>query len=304
MAAGKVEEMEVFLLVTKAQTFSGAARLLDLTPSAVSKLVTRLERRLGVTLFERTSRGLALTREGASYREHVQRLLAELDVVERMLAERVTSLRERVRVVAPREFAEQQLAPELPGLCALHSDLEIEICGIDDASSVAPRTDVEICIGEVHDDSRHIRRMGTSRTHVVASPEYLRRHGTPARPVELSHHNCLRSSVDEGARWLFVVDGASYTSAAVGSVRCNTDRALLELARSGLGIAALPDFMIARDVREGRLVLLLEEFRPACELPVCAAFVAGPSVTRRVRELVEYLVRRFLPTPPWHVGHG
>ncbi|MDB4936821.1 MAG: Transcriptional regulator, LysR family [Labilithrix sp.] len=288
-------------------TFSAAARMLGLTPSAVSKLVSRIERRLGVSLFDRTSRGLDLTEEGVAYHRHSRRLVAELDDVERALVTHSRAPRGRLVVAAPPAFAEHHLVPALPELLAAHPALAIDLAiagrglaGDGPPAHGAGHRDVLIQMGCVHDESLLARKIGATRACIVASPAYLRAHGAPANPEALVHHNCLRqrlmSATDE---WLFLVDGRVHPVRIDGNVQSDDPESLRRLALEGLGIACLPDYLVMRDLRDGRLVALLAEYHAGNEEPVHALFVGHAQLASRIRAFVDFVVERFSRTSPW-----
>lgn len=294
----------MFLRVTEAGTFSAAGRVLGLSPSAVSKLIARVERRLGVSLFDRTSRGLSLTEEGAAYQRHGRRLVSDLDQIERSLAARMRALRGRLVVAAPSAFADHQLVPVVPDFLGLHPALEIDLVVTHETAGATPlveAADVEIRAGtDHHDGTLRVHKLATSRPLVVASPAYVAARGAPGAPAELMAHNCLRRNGPhvEG-EWSFVVDGGVCPSGAFGNLQSDTAEALRQLALGGLGIAWLPDFMVARDVREGRLVPLLTEYLGGHEVPVRALFVGHAQLSARVRAFVDFVALRFGRASPW-----
>ncbi len=288
---GRVGDVEAFLHVVEAGTFSAAGRLLGLTPSAVSKTISRLEQRLGVTLFRRTTRGLVLTQEGAAYREHGARVVSSLENVERALAAGKACAEGKLVVAAPRELIEHQLVHVLPDFLASHPSIGVELVHASEAIlPLHASQDVAIRIGPVHDDALCVRRLATSRPVVVGAPAYLARRGTPECPLELAQHNCLRRAGRAGAnQWTFVVDGRLFPHAASGNVESDEAETLRRLALAGIGLAWLPDFMVATDVREGRLVQVLEEHQRGPEEIVSALFDRDARLPSRIRAFVDFL---------------
>src|SRR5262245_26411963 len=183
-------EMEVFVRVVQEGGFSAAARAIGLTPSAVSKLIVRLEERLGVRLLLRTTRALTLTEEGEVYHRSAQRILQELDDADQSVA--TEKLRGRLAINASIPFGNLFVAPAVPAFLALHPELKIDLSFTDDVVDLlAKRADVAIRMGTLPDSALIARKLGESRRVVCAAPGYLSRVGTPRTPGDLRNHECL-----------------------------------------------------------------------------------------------------------------
>lgn len=299
--SGRVGDMEAFLHVAEAGTFAAAGRRLGLTPSAVSKLIARLESRLRVSLFTRSRRGLSLSQEGLLYRHHCERLVSEIDDVERSLLARGGRPHGQLRIAAPRGFSTHQLVPLLPEFLALHPGIEVELAATESASELLEgSTEAAIHVGRIHDESLHARKIAVTESRVVASPSYVDARGTPEAPDDLASHNCLRRRFGRAAdEWSFLVGGHVCLCPVSGNLRADTAETLRRLALAGLGVAWLPDFMVARDVREGRLVRLLDAFRSGHVEPVNALYAGDRHVPSRVRAFVDFLADRFGRVTPW-----
>jgi len=289
----RTAEMETFLAVACAGSLSGAARALGLTPSAVSRLVTRIEQRLGVRLVVRTTRSLRLTREGEDYALAARRILADLDQTESAIADRA-SPRGLVRVSAALAHGRLTLVPLLPAFLARYPDITVEVQLSDEISDVeGGHIDVAIRFGPLPDSLLSARRLGETGRSVVASPQYLQRHGYPQTPADLAHHNCMDFSfkrIEPG--WPFRVDGETIMLPVDGNVHANNGETLVQLALQGVGITRLGNFHIGPELASGRLVTLLDDYNPGDTEAIHAVFIGGTTMPARVRVFVDYLVEK------------
>jgi DNA-binding transcriptional LysR family regulator len=294
MDVNRSGEMEVFARVIETGSFTAAARKLHLTPSAIAKLVTRLEARLGVRLLHRSTRSLKPTAEGEAFYERAAAILADLDEAESAVAANA-SPRGRLRVNASLPFGQGILVPLLPEFLERYPDVTIDLSLTDDVVDIlAERADVAIRHGPLRDSRLMARKLGASRRVIVASPEYLKRHGRPKRPEDLAGHNCINfnfriSSYD----WPFVDAGGQQLHVAVnGNLQANNGETLLQLVLAGAGIARLGAFNLGADLKTKRLVPLLQEFDSGEAEEVHAVFVGRGHMPLRVRVFIDFLVER------------
>jgi DNA-binding transcriptional LysR family regulator len=287
-------EMEVFLHVVQEGSFSAAARVLDLTPSAVSKLVIRLERRLGARLFVRTTRTLGLTPEGALFHQAASRLLQELDRAERSIAPPLVAGPLRISASIP--FGSLYIAPLIPGFLARYPAVTVDLSLTDDMVDLLRHpVDVAIRTGDLPDSGLTARRLRMGPRLVVAAPAYLARRGHPAHPDDLAGHNCLTLNFRRPRTyWPFREGERDYTLAVDGDFQTNNGETLRQMAVVGLGIARLGGFHVADDLAAGRLIEVLAGFNPGDQEPVSALFVGGAGMPHRVRAFVDYAVE-YLP---------
>ncbi len=184
--------MEVFVRVVQSGSFSEAARALNLTPSAVSKQVSRLEDRLGARLINRTTRRLGLTEEGQAFFERAQRILADVSEAEQAVTQLHGAPRGTLKLNAPVVFGRMHIAPLLPGFIAQHPEMRVDFTVNDRYVDLLEEgLDLVIRIGELKDSSLIARRLATNRRLLVATEDYLAKHGTPEQPSDLLKHNCL-----------------------------------------------------------------------------------------------------------------
>lgn len=290
---GRSGEIEVLLRVAEAGSLSAAARSLGLTPSGVSRVVARLEARLGARLILRTTRRLALTPEGEAYCEAGRKILADLDEAEREIADG-GDLRGRLRVNASLPFGSRKIVPLLPEFLALHPHVRIDLHLSDQVSDlVTQRTDVAIRVGVLADSALTAVKLFDNRRLVVAAPSYVAQFGAPTTPGDLPQFRLLDFDFPRLAGgWPFVVDGERRLVDVDGDLRANNGETLLQLAVAGLGVARLGAFLVEDDIAAGRLIVLLEDFDVAEAEPINALFIGGANTPRRVRAFVEFLKER------------
>lgn len=286
-------EMEVVAEIVARGSFSAAARALNLTPSAVSRTVTKLEARLGIRLFLRTTRALALTNEGEAYHRAAQRILRDLDDAERIAADRGAP-RGRLRISATLAHGRIAVVPLLGDFLARYPDIIVDVSLTDTVIDLLEeRADVAIRIGPLADSSLTARRLGDSGRSVVASPAYLARHGMPQRPDDLLAHNCIGFNFRRHqAGWPFRDNRGTRELAVTGNIEANNGETVAQLARDGIGIARVGTFHVTEDIAAGRLVSILDAFNPGDREPIHALFVGGATMPARVRVFIDYLVER------------
>ncbi|MDY0953242.1 LysR family transcriptional regulator [Stenotrophomonas rhizophila] len=285
-------ELEVFVRVIETGGFSAAARSLELSPSAVSKLVSRLEQRLGTRLLQRSTRQLQLTPEGCAFYERGLRVLADLDEAERCASAHAEP-RGRLRVNANVPFGHHFLLPLLPGFLAAHPQVGVDVVLTDEVIDLLEqRTDVAVRAGPLKSSSLVARRLGATRMMIVAAPAYVARHGMPQSADALQAHNRLDIAHPRAqSGWPLVVDGERQVVQAGGSARASDGEALRRLVLGGVGLARLAAFQVQADVAAGRLLPVLETANPGDLEEVHAVFQGqGGYLPLRVRALLDYLM--------------
>jgi DNA-binding transcriptional LysR family regulator len=284
-------DIEIFLTVAGEGSFAGAARVLRLTPSAVSRSIARLEKRLAITLLRRTTRALALTAEGASYRDRMDALLADMADIERSLGQAGQLAHGLLRVNASPSFGVQCLIPALPGFAERHPAVKIELTLTDSiVDLVERRTDVAIRIGPLRDTRLRAKKLGHSRMTLVASPDYLARRGIPRQPDDLDAHDCLRFSFRRSIdSWPFKVGDRVVQKPVEGRFFGNSGEVVRQMAVAGCGIARHGVFHVAADIKAGRLVEVLDDFNPGDGEDIHALYTAEDRAATRIRALLDYL---------------
>ena len=288
-------EMEVFAAVVERGGFSAAAKLFGMTPSAVSKLVTRLEARLGARLINRSTRKLQLTAEGQAFHQRCVTILSDIAEAE-CEAAAGRAPRGRVRVNANVAFGNQILLPLVPAFLAEHPELSIDLVFTDQVVDlIEERADIAIRVapGPLRGNQLMARKIGESGVAVVASPDYLARHGKPEAPAELVKHNLIGFNFARSVEgWPFRVDGALVSIAAVGNTQVGDGEIARQLAVAGIGLARLGRFHVEAEIAAGRLVTVLEDFNPGDIEAIHAVYLGqGGFVPARMRAFIDFLAR-------------
>ena len=297
----RFEDLQAFVAVVEAGSFTAAAERLDLAKSAVSRRVSALEERLGVQLLRRTTRRLNLTETGRSFYEHSARIVADLEEAESAVAQEHGELSGTLRVALPLSFGIHHMCRPIAEFSRRHPrvsfDLELNDRRVD---LVEEGADLAVRIGRLADSSLIAKRLFEARTVVCASQRYLDAHGTPATPDDLSAHDCLiYSNLAEPTRWVcrdkagntHRVEVSPVMSASSGDFLCAA-------AAEGLGIAMQPTFIAGEAISRGDLVPILTEY----DWPVTPAYAVYPPtrhLSYRVREFIDYLADYFAGTPYW-----
>ncbi|MFN3537980.1 MAG: LysR substrate-binding domain-containing protein [Brevundimonas sp.] len=241
----------------------------------------------------RTTRALTLTAEGQAYLAAARRILADLDDAERAIADQGAP-RGRLRVSAALAHGRQCIVPLLGEFTELYPHILVDISLTDAIADVAGgQADVAIRFGALADSPLTARRIGETGRTIVASPDYLARHGTPQTPEDLLDHNCLNFNFRRAEPvWPFRKDGRDYALTVRGTIEANNGETLGQLAVAGVGITRVGNFSVAEDLAAGRLVPVLEAFNPGDVEQIHAVFVGGPNTPARVRVFVAHVARR------------
>lgn len=253
--------IEYFVQAAETRSFSAAGRNLGVSSSAVGKSVARLETRLGVRLLHRSTRSITLTAEGVLFLERCRRILSEVEAAELELSEIHTEPKGKLRVSFP--LVGRLVMPVLTSFMHRYPLIELDVDFSDRMVDVIEEGfDAVIRTGEPADSRLMSRPLGNYRLVLVASPAYLSQHGHPQTPADLVDHACLQHkfpSTGKYEAWPLQAVGNETTPTLNTAMVCNTSEALIEVARAGLGIACLPDFMVREAISKGELVTVLSE---------------------------------------------
>lgn len=294
----RLEAMTAFVQVVDTGSFSRAATALRVQQSTISKRIAALEEELGRTLLQRTTRHLQVTEAGRLFYPRAVEILALYDATTGELADD-GAIRGALTVSVPVVFGQRFVIPFVRRFLERHPDVELELRFSDRyVNLVDEKIDVAIRVGTPADSSFRARTIARAGRRLVASPGYLRAHGTPKRPEDLAHHTCLRHTGVAASTWTFERRGRTVRASVHGRFTADHSEALLALARAGFGLALLADWLVAEDVKKGRLVTVFGSTRAAYRTPpapVQAVFpptrTGDPSaaVHPRVRAFVDAL---------------
>lgn len=289
--------MRAFIDVVEAEGFSAAARKIGRSKALLSKYVRELEDELGALLLNRTTRQFSLTEAGHTYYRRALEIIREIDSLQETVRESSGDVRGRIKLSAPRTFADAPIGQSLIDFAKQHPDITLEI-HLDDrfVDLVEEGFDLAIRISRLENSSLIARRLAPFSVVLCASPELVAKHGLPQRPQDLAKLPCI---VDTNSRylsnWPFLGENAEMISVSVsGPIEANSPLAVRAATLSGLGFATLPDFIAAPDIESGKLVTALED-RIVKGGGIFAVYPHRRYLPAKVRVLVDFLVQWFKP---------
>ncbi|RZT42126.1 LysR family transcriptional regulator [Cupriavidus agavae] len=296
--SGLLHAMRAFLRVLDSGSFTAAAEQLNLTTAQISRLVTDLEKRLGATLLQRTTRQRALTDAGAEYAERCREILALVDEAEASLSQTTSTPKGRLRIQCMASFGQHYVAPILANFFAKYPQLTVEYRSSQYVPDMLARgVDVSLYLAETLVDSGVVaRRIGTSFAVLCAAPSYIDRFGAPQDFPELAGHACLRLvNPSISPDWRLIRHGSPpRTLSPAGQLVADTPEVLLDVAKRGSGITLLPLFSVIDDIRRGHLVHVL----PAWRSPDIGVYAMLPSrhfLDARTRAWLDWVAQHISP---------
>ena len=292
----RLDAMQLFVRVAELGSFAGAAQQLGVARSVVTRQIAGLEAHLGVKLMARSTRRLTLTSAGTAYLEKCRVILNLVEAAEIGVAEERQTPRGNIRISLPLSFGLKCLAPLLLDFSQRYPEVALDMDYSDRrVNLIEEGIDLSIRVTRRLDAGDVARRIGTSRMRVLASPDYLSRHGQPAHPAELAHHVCLGyTNAGAATSWHFVVDGQLENFPIRSRINANNGDVLTEAAAQGLGIACQPDFIAGSFIAAGRVVEVLADY-PGPELGIYAMLPSNRHIPYRVRVLMDFLAARLAP---------
>lgn len=290
------DAIEAYVEVVRQGSFSAAADKLGVSPSHISRRVAELESHLGTPLIYRTTRSIRLSEAGERYYDQCNHLLQGFLSAEAQISREQQQLTGLIRLTCAATFGERFIAPLLPAFLQRYPQLEIDLhLSNRRVDLIREGYDLAIRLGTMKDSSLLARRLCQRQEYLCASPAYLDRHPVPHTLGELSQHNCLLGT---NPFWLFQQQGHRREFRPQGNWRSNSGPAVLEAVKAGLGIAQLPDYYVEPELRQGRLVSLLEQYR----YPYSGVWLVYPKMGRelpRLTLLCDYLIEAFETLPWW-----
>ncbi|EOC1474959.1 LysR family transcriptional regulator [Cronobacter turicensis] len=284
------DELIIFVAVVESRSFSRAAEQLNLANSAVSRAVKKLEMKLGVSLLNRTTRQLSLTEEGERYFRRVQQVLQEMASAETELMESRQTPRGLLRIDAATPVILHLLLPMIKPFRERYPDVTLSLVSSETFINLIERkVDVAIRAGTLTDSSLRARPLFISYRKIVASPDYLARHGVPETICDLKEHICLGFTEPVTLNtWPVACEDGQLLEITPG-MTSNSGETLKQLCLTGNGIACLSDYMIDKEIKRGDVVELLAEYRLPVEMPFSAVYYSDRAVSTRIRTFIDFL---------------
>ena len=286
-----LDELQAFIAVVDTGTITAASEALGLTISATSRTLGRLEEKLQTTLLRRTTRRLELTEEGAAFLQHARAILASVDEAEEQMAARRMRPAGRLRVDAATPFMLHVLVPLIAGFRERYPEVELELTSNEGfIDLIEKRTDVAFRIGALKDSTLHARLVGTSHLRLLASPGYLKRHGTPTEPGQLEQHALLGFTQPESLNDWPLRNTDGNTIHIKPTIASSSGETLRRMALEGLGIVCLSNFMSGEDRRKGDLVQVLSKHTLEVRQSINAVYYRNTTVAARITCFVDYVI--------------
>ncbi len=287
----RLDELQVFLAILEAGSMAAAAHKLGRSPSAVTRILATLEERVGLRLFERSTRRLTATGEGLRLAEQARRLLLDYELA---ISEHDAAPRGLLRVTAPMVFGRRHMAPVVTRFLMRYPEIQVElILGDRNMDLIDHGIDLALRIGPLESSGLVARRLGEVRRVTLASPAYLQARGTPATPEELAQHELILGTAVRGlAEWRYRADGREHIVRFTPRLQLNDVEGVLNAARAGFGIARALSYQAAPDLQAGSLVPLLGAYEGET-LPVNLVFPSARHMAPRLRAFVDFAVEEF-----------
>lgn len=299
----RLDGIAAFSLVVETGSFTAAAQRLKLSKSAVSAHVQRLEERLGVQLLHRTTRRVATTEAGRAYHQHCVRILADAEAAEQAASALHREPRGTLRISAPDTFGWMHVAPAIPAFRQRFPEIAIDL-RLEErhVNLVDDRLDLAIRIGTLPDSPLIVRKLAPSRVLLCAAPGYLKRAGELSSPQDLSRHACLCfPPLWRDGHWQLVAKQREERVPISGTIVSNSAEVLRTSALGGVGIAMLPTWAVADDLRCGTLETVLPGWAPPASV-IHAVYPDNRRMSAKVRSFVDHLARHIGRTPYWDRG--
>lgn len=288
-----LEELLALTSVIDTGSITAAAEQLNQTTSGISRAISRLEKKLDTTFLRRTTRRLELTEEGSLFLVHARQIIQSVEQAEEQIVRRRQHPSGLLRVNAAAPFMEHVIVPLIAGFRRLYPQIELEL-NTDNLviDLLEKRTDIAIRIGPLRDSTIHARLLGASRLRILASPEYLQRHGTPEWAEDLQDHCLLGFTVPESLnRWPLLTDKGERLQIKP-TITASSGETLRNLALQGEGIVQLADYMTREDQLQGRLISLLDPLILDESQPINAVYYRNTQLAARITCFLDYVGER------------
>lgn len=283
-----IQDMRIFARVAAVQNLSAVGTELGLTPGTISKRIQSLEDELSARLFDRTTRSIRITEEGAAFLGHVERILSEIEAARASVDDKVSKPKGRLKIAAPAGLGRRYVAPALCEFVRAFPEIDVHVDLHDRQVNLQEDGyDVAIRTGVLSDSSLIAKRLAPDRHVIVGSAAYLARTGRPIMPEDLVRHQCLL--LGETRQWSFSIDGVERTVRVQGPLKSNSGELLCRAAVDGLGLIRASELEVLCELRSGKLVRVLPEFEVATNAALWALYPSAKHVLPRMRALLDFL---------------
>jgi DNA-binding transcriptional LysR family regulator len=291
--------MQVFVKVAKAGSFVAASDELNISKAMVTKHIAQLETYLDARLINRTTRKLSLTETGVGYLSRCREIIEEITEAEAAVTHLQQHPKGWLHISAPPFFGTYHIIPAIAEFNKLYPDLRFNLALQGAAPDLIEQgLDLAILLNSLPDSNLIARRIASSAMRVCASPDYLKHIGHPDKPEQLTHHQCITTTLPSGNQWTFKLDGQSTTVKVSGPMRCNMVAAIRNATLSGLGIALIPSYIIGPDINAGRLVTFFDDYDPGA-MDIHAVYPHRKHLSAKVLMFLDFLTERLRPDSYW-----
>ena len=287
-----IQDMRIFARVAAVQNLSAVGTELCLTPGTISKRIQSLEDELSARLFDRTTRSIRITEEGAAFLAHVERILSEIEAARASVDDKVSKPKGKLKIAAPACLGRRYVAPALCEFVRTFPEIDVQVDLHDRQVNLQEDGyDVAIRTGALTDSSQIAKRLAPDHHVIAAAPDYLARAGCPGAPADLAQHQCL--VLGETRQWSFARDGLEATVRVNGALRSNNGELLCRAAVDGLGLIRVSELEALCELRAGKLVQVLADYEVASNAAVWALYSSAKHLLPRMRALLDFLAEWF-----------
>lgn len=298
--------LAAFVAVAESLSFAEASEVLHLTSSTVSRKVSRLESVLGIRLFHRTTRKVALSEAGSLYYGMCRGILDSLVEADSQIASLNHEPRGQLRLSVPVAFGHLHMSSAFVAYLERYRKVTLEACFTDRfVDLIGEDFDLSVRIGHLPDSSLIARKLAVNQRLLVVSPDYIQRYGVPATPADLAHHECIRYNLYKsgGNIWQFQKGHQEQSVKVSGRYRCDNSQAVAGIAEQGLGIGLVASYVCHESIREGRLIPLFSDWKIVPESNIYLCYPSSSMLSAKVRSFVDFMVDHFA-THDWEHSNG
>ncbi|GAB3524053.1 LysR substrate-binding domain-containing protein [Photobacterium alginatilyticum] len=301
----KAQQMVVFNALTKQQSFTRAAQILDISRTQVSKLVQQLEQRLGVQLVQRTTRSFALTEAGRQFAVHCANIVDEINEAESELVQDTDTLHGALRVGIAQSFALNHIGPYISEFHEQYPQLDLELSLFDHrVDLISEQLDLWVGIMSSPPEGFVARHLTDCKFVLAASPDYLAKHGVPYHPEDLKQHNCITyfSRERKDTTWRFCNEQDDLQVKVKGNYRVDSADAIRDATLAGHGIGYLATYLLKNELREGRLIRLMPDWQLNQQMPLYAIYPRHKYLPAKVKVFIDFVRARIGEPAVWDRG--